>query len=96
MNRHSSIFTVAISLNVPSGTHGMALYQKSKLNQSGYLSCHGKPFEPIPETEQKETEDLHSLLYTLHTTPIIDSIEIVSIAKATKEDPVLTELMKII
>ena len=69
------------------------IYQKGKLNQSDYLSCHRKPFELILETEQKETEDLHNLLYTLHTTPIIDSIGFASIAKPTKEDPVLRELM---
>ena len=48
------------------------------------------------QKQNRRTEDLHNLLYALHTTPIIDSIEIVSIAKATKEDPVLTELTKII
>ena len=58
------------------------IYQKGKLNQSEYLSRHGKPFELIPETEQKETKDLHNLQYT--------------VAKATKEDLVLTELRKII
>ena len=44
----------------------------------------------------KETEDLHNLLYTLHIRPVIDSIRIASIVKATKEDPVLTELTTII
>ena len=72
------------------------IYQKGKVNQSDYLSRHGKPFELIPETEQKETKDLHNLLYTLHFTPIIDSIGIASNPKATKEDPVLRELMNII
>ena len=72
------------------------IYQRGKLNQSDYLSRHGKPFELIPETEQKETEDLHNLLYTLHTTPIIDNIGITTIAKETKEDSILAELMKII
>ena len=38
------------------------IYQKGKLNQSDYLSCHGKPFELIPKTEQKEIKDLHNLL----------------------------------
>ena len=72
------------------------IYQKGKVNQSDYLSHHGKPFELIPETEQKETKDLDNLLYTLHFTPIIDSIGIASNPKATKEDPVLRELMNII
>ena len=57
------------------------MYQKSKLNHWDYLSRHGKPFELIPEAEQKETEDLHNLLYTVHTTPIIDNIGIASIVK---------------
>ena len=72
------------------------IYQKVKLDQSDYLSRHGKPSELMPEAEQKETKNLHNLLYTLHTKPIIHNIGIASIAKVTKEDPVLTELMKII
>ena len=72
------------------------LCQKGKLYQSGYLSRHGKPFEFITETEQKETEDLHISLYKVHTTPIIGNIGLASIAKVTEEDPVLTELMKTI
>ena len=44
------------------------IYQKGKLNQSDYLSHHGKPFELIPETEQKETKDRHNLhLFSLKT-----------------------------
>ena len=45
---------------------------------------------------QKQSRRKHNLLYTLHTTPIINSIGIASIAKVTIEDPVITELMKII
>ena len=53
------------------------IYQKGKLNQLDYLSLHGKPFELIPETEQKGTKNLHNLLYRLQTTPIVDNIEVV-------------------
>ena len=95
IHRQGSIRTNRIKLRHQDINY-QGIYQKGKLNQSEYLSRHGKPFELIPETEQKETEDLHNLPYTRHTTPIIDSIGIASIAKATKEDPVLTELMKII
>ena len=43
-----------------------------------------------------ESEDLNNLLYTLHTTPIMDNIGLAAIAKQTKEDEVLTELVDII
>ena len=94
-NRQGSIRTDRIKLRYQ-GINYQVIYRKSKLNQSDYLSRHGKPFEFLPEQEQKETEDLHNLLYTLHTTPIVHNIGIASIVKATKEHPVLTELIEII
>ena len=71
-------------------------YQQGKMNQSDYLSRHGKPFSTLPENEQMESDELYSLLYTLHTTSVIDQIGIPSIAKCTTEDPVLCKLLEII
>ena len=88
-NRQGSTRTDRIKLRYQ-GINYQVIYQKSKLNQSR----HGKPFEFLPEQEQKETEDLHNLRYTLHTTPIVHNIGIASIVKATKEHPVLTELIE--
>ena len=63
-------------------------YQHGKVNQSDYLSRHGKPLPSLSEEEQKETDDLHNLLCLLHTTPIIDHLSISSRATCTKEDRV--------
>ena len=49
----------------------------------------------LPENEQTEADELHNLLYTLHTIPVIDQIGI-SIAKCTTEDPLLCKLLEII
>ena len=84
-HRQGSIRTDRIKLRHQDINYQL-IYQKGKLNQSH----HRKPLELIPETEQKRTKDLNNLLYTLHTTPFIESIGVTSIAKATKEDPVLT------
>ena len=72
------------------------MYQKEKSTHSDFSSRYGKALEFIPKKEQEETEDLHNLLYTLHTTPIIDNIGIELITKAAEEDPVLAQLIKII
>ena len=64
-------------------------YQQGKMNQSDYLSRHGKPFSTLPENEQMEADELHNLLYTLHNTPIIDQKGVLSITKYTTDDPIL-------
>ena len=71
-------------------------YQRGKANQSDYLSRHGKPFSTLPENEQLEADELHNLLYMLHTTPVMDQLGISSISKYTEEDPTLSELLKIV
>ena len=60
-------------------------YQKGKINQSNYLSRHGKPFSTLPENEQMEADELHNFLYTLLTTPVTDQLGKSSIAKCTTE-----------
>ena len=43
-----------------------------------------------------EEDELGSLLYTLHTTPVTDQLGISSIAKCTSEDPLMCKLLGII
>ena len=57
---------------------------------------HGKPFYNLTEEEQNEADELHNLLYLLHTTPVIDHLGISLIAKHTKEDPILSQLLDIV
>ena len=71
-------------------------YQRGKCNQADYMSRRGKPLNTIPKEEQKETEDLNNLLYTLHTTPIMDKIGLKEIAEETKKDQILQKLSNII
>ena len=71
-------------------------FQKGTLNQSDYISRRGKPLPKVPKNEQEEADDLNNLLYILHTTPIIDKIELGRIAQQTKEDPVLSKLTALI
>ena len=69
-------------------------YRKGKLNQSDYLTRHAKPLSKLPVKEQKEPEELNSLLYALHSTPVIDHIGLASIATATSSDKVLQKVCK--
>ena len=71
-------------------------YQKGKLNQTDYLSRRGKPIGKVPVKEQKEVQDLNNLLYTLHTTPIIDYISLATISRETAKDETLAQLIKIV
>ena len=49
----------------------------------------------VTEEEQNEADELHNLLYLLHKTPVIDHLGISLIAKHTKEDPILSQLLDI-
>ena len=68
-------------------------YQRGKENHIDFISRRAKPRAKIPKDEQVEAEDLNNLLYILHTTPIMDNIGLATIAKQTKEDKVLAELV---
>ena len=74
----------------------MVEYQKDKLNQSDYLSRHAKDFSLIPDVQQKEADEFSNLLYTLHTTPVVDHISLARISKQTETDEVLSKLAEII
>ena len=71
-------------------------YQPGKNNQAVCLSRHAIPISKLPVDEQNESDDLIKLLYTLHTTPIIDHIGLARIAKCTTDDPTLHNLREII
>ena len=47
-------------------------------------------------SEQSESEDLNNVLYTLHTTSIMDHIGIAAIAKTTNNDENLKQLPDIV
>ena len=94
-NRQGSIRTDRIKLCYQDINYTVQ-YQQGKANQSDYLTGHGKPQSSLAEEEQKETDDLHNLLYLLHATPIINHLSISSIATYTKEDQTLAELFKIV
>lgn len=71
-------------------------YQKGKLNQTDYTSRRAKPIGKTPKQEQTEKKISLIFLYMLHTTLIMDKIGIANISKDTKDDPVLSELSRII
>jgi len=67
------------------------VYQKRSINQR-----RGKPFAKIPKEQQDETNDLSNLLFTLHSTPVIDKLDLQVIAAETKKDETLSELINVI
>ena len=50
----------------------------------------------MTEEEQNEADELHNLLYLLHTTPVIDHLCISLIAEHTEEDHILSQLLNIV
>ena len=93
--RNGSIMTQRIKLkhqDIPF----VVEYQKGKLNQSDYLSRHAKDFSLMPDVQQKEADEFSNLLYTLHTTPVVDHISLARISKQTEMDEVLSKLAEII
>ena len=94
-NRKGSIRTERIKMRHQDIRYKV-VYRKGKENSSDYLSRHAKPWKQVPVHEQGEASDLNNLLYTLHTTPIIDRITLASIAQATSKDEVLSDLRDMI
>ena len=72
------------------------VYQRGKSNQTDFLSRRAVPIKKLNEEEQQRSESINNLLYTLHTTPIIDKITLKSIAEETASDEVLAKLQEII
>ena len=71
-------------------------YQKGQSNQADYLSRHAKPFELASEEDQANANEVSKLLYFLHTTPIVDRMELSTIAEETSKDPILAQLRDIL
>ena len=71
-------------------------YQKGRLNQTDFVSRRAKPWVKVPKNEQDEADDLNNLLYALHTTPVMDSIGLATIAKHTRNDLILNDLTAIV
>ena len=91
--RHGSIRTRRIKLNhqdIPF----IVEYQKGSLNQVDYMSRHARRLSSLPITERKECNDINNLLYTLHTTQVMDHITLARIAKETSADRNLKEIQR--
>ena len=71
-------------------------YQKGSSNQADYLSRHAKPYENISANEKSNANEVNKLLYTLHTTPIMDHVGLSTIAEETSKDPILSKLRDIL
>ena len=72
------------------------VYQKGKQNQTDFLSRRAFPLKQCSKEEQEESETINNLLYTLHTTPIIDHISLKAIAEETSKDETLNKLQNIV
>ena len=51
-------------------------YQKGQYSPADYLSWHALSWDLLTKFEKKKSDDLASLLYTLHVTPVVDAIGI--------------------
>ena len=72
------------------------IYQKGRKNQTDYLSRRAIPITKRTLEEQQMAESINNLLYTLHTTPIVDRITLRAIAEETEKDPVLKRIKRMI
>ena len=71
-------------------------YQKGIKNQTDFLSRNAKSLSQLSNKEQNEADDINSILYMLHTTPIIDHIGLSTMAEHTTSDIILKDLREII
>ena len=71
-------------------------YQKGVKNQTDVMSRNARPLSQLSNEEQNEADDISNILYTLHTTPIIDHIGLSTIAEHTTSDSILKDLREII
>ena len=90
-NRNGSIRTQRIKLKHQDIPY-IVQYQKGSLNQVDYLSRRARNLSTLPVEQQNEAQELNNLLYTLHSTPIIDHISIKQIAQKTESDAVLKKV----
>ena len=71
-------------------------YRKGKINQTDFLSRRSVPLENCTKEDLERADDINNLLYTLHTTPIMDKISLAAIAEETAKDEILKQLREII
>ena len=93
--RNGSIRTQRIKLNHQDVPY-IVEYRKGSANQADYASRRARDKSTLPIDQQKECNELNNLLYTLHTTQIIDHLGIARIAKETSKDTTLSEIQKCI
>ena len=94
-SRHGSICTERMKLlhqDIPYCVE----YRKGTSNLSDYLSRHATPLHMLSTDEQHEPDELNNLLYMLHTTPVMDSIGLGTIAEHIGTDSTLAALRKLI
>ena len=72
------------------------IYRKGSENSADFLSRHAQPYETLPKAIKDEANEVQNLLYTLRLSPIVDALGVLEIAKATKSDPVLSKLQRLI
>ena len=71
-------------------------YRRGCKNVSDYMSRHATPMNALSADELNEPDELNNLLYTLHTTPMMDHIGLAAIAQHTDQDKTLCTLRDII
>ena len=67
-------------------------YKKGQENFADYLSRHAIKWKDMSKSEREEPKDLTKLLYTLHVTPVLDTLGIKEIAEHTQKDKILKRL----
>ena len=71
-------------------------YHKGSLNQVDYVSRRARGISTLPIEQQNECNEFNNLLYTLHTTQVMDHISLARIAKETAIDDTLSMIQDII
>ena len=71
-------------------------YRRGAKNVSDYMSRHATPMNALSTEELNEPDELNNLLYTLHTTPLMDHIGLSTISSHTQQDETLRVLSSII
>ena len=56
------------------------------------MSRHGRPLSKLPVDQQRESKESYNLLYTLHSTQVVDRIGIGLIATETMKDETLSRI----
>lgn len=93
--RKGSIWTETIKMRHQNIQYKL-VYSKGEDNSSDYISRHAQQWKKQAKSVKNESQEVTNLLYMLHLSPMIEALGITDIAKATREDPVLSELIKML